>query len=256
MELEESPPARRVVTRSPARTVRILNFPRVLDRPVECESSLERDFVYRAILCPSLGRLRHQPFTLTLSTGRRYTPDFLCESAAGSRTVVEVKLSTKLEQNRTLFDAATAQLATRNVRFLVLSERAICDRDAHERAALILRYRKNAIDGDLRSRMVAAVRDHRGRMTVSALRRSTKATETDVLHLLAARVLVPERSLRFDATAIVSLPHMESQHEVRIESWFGRTSWNSDPGAGAAAGGREGGPGGHGCEDAEDSGQG
>lgn len=71
---EDIPPARKVVTRAPHKTVRVLNLNGIFDRPVECESSLERDFVYRAALCPGVARLQHQPFG---SSWSRDGPTFL-----------------------------------------------------------------------------------------------------------------------------------------------------------------------------------
>ena len=97
-----------MVTRSPTKTVRILNLSGVLDSPVECESTLERDFVYRAVLCPGLLRLRHQPFALKLSTGRTYTPDFLVKHRDGRLTVIEVKPRRKVSKYRDVFDEAAA----------------------------------------------------------------------------------------------------------------------------------------------------
>ena len=69
-------PARKVVTRSPARTVRLLHLPGLFKAPVECESSLERDFVYRASLCPGVADIRHQPFQLTLASRAPLHPRF------------------------------------------------------------------------------------------------------------------------------------------------------------------------------------
>lgn len=47
--MPQSPkPARAVVTRAPGRTVHLVNLPSIFGQSIECESSLERDFVLRA----------------------------------------------------------------------------------------------------------------------------------------------------------------------------------------------------------------
>lgn len=114
---EEFPSARKVVTRAPARTVRVLNLGGILHGPVECESSLERDFVYRAALCPSVVLIKHQPFRVNWAAGKHYTPDFLVRHRDGQVTVVEVKLAERAAAYRELFDrAATDHSAQQHAR--------------------------------------------------------------------------------------------------------------------------------------------
>ncbi|MCR5883728.1 Tn7 transposase TnsA N-terminal domain-containing protein [Rhizobacter sp. J219] len=156
---EELPPARKVVTRSPARTVRILNLNGILDAPVECESTLERDFVYRAVLCSSVSRIRHQPFQLALTSGRKYTPDFLVTYRSGASTVVEVKLASKVAEYQEIFDQASRLLVARGISFVVLTESHIQRENQHRGAALILRYRKENIGRDKLERVTAALCD-------------------------------------------------------------------------------------------------
>jgi len=55
-------PVRQVVTRSPKRTVGLVNCPWFQDRPIEHESRLEKHFVSRARLFPGLATIEHQPF--------------------------------------------------------------------------------------------------------------------------------------------------------------------------------------------------
>lgn len=146
MDIISPAPARKVVTRAPGRTVRRINLPGIFDAPIECESSLERDFVLRAALCPSVAQLRHQPFHLALESGRRYTPDFLATSFSGTRWVVEVKQATRVSAYRSVFDEASAVLRERGFDFLVLTEEQIRSDRLHEQAALELtRFRGHII---------------------------------------------------------------------------------------------------------------
>lgn len=92
------PAARKVVTRSPKRTVGLINCRWFQNQPIEHESRLEKHFVYRALLCPGLSKIQHQPFRLQLEkSGKYYTPDFLLFFTDGSHIVVEVKRSEKVK---------------------------------------------------------------------------------------------------------------------------------------------------------------
>jgi hypothetical protein len=232
MEKENLPPARKVVSRSPVRTVRVLNLPGLLDSPVECESSLERDFVYRAALCPTLVRLRHQPFQIKLSSGRTYTPDFLVTERDGSAKVVEVKPATKVGGYRGVFDEVASRLKARQIAFLVLTDDVIRTRRAHERAALILRYRKFSSPAADSSRVLAALLDHGGALAFSALLHRARVELPTVLHLMAQRTLVTSRDLPVQGASRVSLANiLETRHAVHLEGWFGVAPWGTHPGS-------------------------
>jgi hypothetical protein len=224
-EIDDLPPARKVVTRAPSRTVRVLNLAGILDAPIECESSLERDFVYRAVLCPSITQIRHQPFQLTLSSGRKYTPDFLVRHRRGPPTVVEVKPASKSSGYRAAFDEASHRLAERGVRFVLANDRAIRHNGAHERAALILRYRKALPEAVVVARVLSAASGPDG-IAIGRLLDATSAPREAVLHLLAKRALVTSSSLSLTAKAKV---HQlgDNDHEVRIEDWFGLAPWRT-----------------------------
>ncbi len=226
MDFDFPAPARRVVSRSPIRTVRRLNLPGIFEEPVECESSLERDFVLRAALCPSIVRLRHQPFQLKQPSGSRFTPDFLATYADGSRVVVEVKLGARVERYRGAFDYARAELKTHQADFLVLDEGAIRRAKAHERAALVLRYRKSGIDPATRLRLLACVGECPRGLAIGSLAKRSAASRADVLHLIAARAMRVSRSLAIDDSSLVfPLNPLEASHEFRLESWFGTALW-------------------------------
>jgi hypothetical protein len=220
------PAAREVVSRSPTKTVRILNLNGILDSPVECESTLERDFVYRAVLCPGLLRLRHQPFTLKLSTGRTYTPDFLVKHRDGRLTVVEVKPRQKVPKYREVFDEATARLGTDGIAFLVLDEEAIRAAKREKSAVLILRYRKTRPDIEGQDRVIGELRRGDGSMAIGKLARRAGVSREVILRLLATRTLITSRDLATSEEARVRLfNEAEISHAFRIESWFGVSAW-------------------------------
>ena len=220
------PPARKVVSRSPSKTVRILNLNGILDAPVECESTLERDFVYRAVLCPGLLRLRHQPFTLKLGTGRTYTPDFLVKHRDGRLTVIEVKPREKIPKYREVFDEAAALLRADGITFLVLDEEVIRADKRQKNAALILRYRKTRPDIEGRERVISELRRGDGSMAIGRLMRRASVSREVILHLLALRTLITARDLPTSGKGRVRLFNdSEINHASRIESWFGVSPW-------------------------------
>jgi hypothetical protein len=228
--MENRPPARKVVTRAPWRTVRLINLPGLFPEPIECESSLERDFVYRVALCPSVIDVRHQPLRIALPKGRFYTPDFSAHHADGSTTIVEVKPLSKVRRNAALFDYATRTLREQGHRFLVLTEREIRLDRAHERANFILRHRKSSIDARERQRvfdLFAAMPS--ASLSVAAVCEQAQVEISCVLHLIASRELFASRTQDFSAGApLVRRFHEDLHHAIRIHQWFGRQEWSAD----------------------------
>jgi len=229
---QTDPPARKVVTRSPAKTVRVLNLAGIFDAPIECESKPERDFVYRAALCPSVCGLRHQPVKLTLKSGRMYTPDFLATHTCGHRTIVEVKLGAKVAANKPLFDEAAAQLHTRDIDFLVLTEKAIRRRNLHDRAALILRYRKSVPDECASIRVIAALRNAGvdGAIAKELLNTCNVSMES-LFSMLTKRAIACSRDLFAAADSRLFLPQfIGEKNAVHIEGWFDAPLWRTNAG--------------------------
>lgn len=221
MELDAPAPARRVVSRSPVRTVRRLNLLGIFEHPVDCESSLERDFVLRAALCPSVIHVQHQPFRLELPSGRRYTPDFLIRYRSGARAVVEVKPHGRLEPYAAVFEDARTLLAARGIDFQVLTEIQIRAQGSHERAAMVLRYRKAVVDPAARDRILACLAAHADGLPLGRLLSGSNASHTDVLILAACRAIRLNSALALnDDSYLFPTAHQEADHEVRIEDWF------------------------------------
>lgn len=226
MPPDSSAPARRVVTRSPVKTVRRLNLPGLFGAPIECESSLERDFVLRAALCPSVRTIRHQPFRLQLAPKRTYVPDFLVVTGSGRGVVIEVKLSTHVEKFRERFDQAREELAQRDVDFVVVTELSIHAGRAHERAARVLRYRKASIDEAIAGRITTVLEQHPAGISFDALCTSCFAQITDVLTLAAARRVRLSRSIDLDPSALVyPILNSGADDEICLESWFDVALW-------------------------------
>jgi len=227
--METYPPARKVVTRAPWRTVRLLNLPGLFPEPLECESSLERDFVYRAALCPSVACLRHQPLRLDFSDGRRYTPDFMVEYRDKSRCFVEVKPFKKVERNTATFDLASkALLDKENATFVVLTEHDIRRSDAHKRAALILRYRKSVVDEAQRQRAIHVLQGAPNHtLDLETLLHRSEVDHACAMHLIASRQIVASSNHDIhEGAQIVLNQESDAPHAVHIHQWFGAQAWS------------------------------
>jgi len=217
---------RKVVTRSPARTVRIINLRGVLPAPVEAESSLERDFILRAALNPFVTAIVHQPFRLRLERDRTYTPDFLVTLTTGERVVVEVKPRRKVETYKLLLDDAAAHLRARGYEFMVADDIAIRKERAHARAARILRYAKTVFgQADCGRALHAASQKPHG-IPIGTLRRQARIARETVLHLISLKHLSTGRHLMLDDAAIVFVPTQQEIHgAVQFASWFDAALW-------------------------------
>jgi hypothetical protein len=219
---------RKVVKRSPARTVYLLNFSGLLDAPVEAESSLERDFVNKAVLFPGLTALKHQPFKLSLNEGRHYTPDFLVGIGA-SQCVVEVKPKSKIAKYHAVFDEACDKLRARGLGFYVVHERALRDGRVHLRAMQTLRYRKGRFPQSECQRVLDLVASKPMGVPIGTLTQREGIRTEVILHLLAQRQLSTGPKLHLDSASVVMpVNHSEVSNEDQFARWIGVAPWGQN----------------------------
>lgn len=224
---------RKVVKRSPARTVVMLNFPGLLDHPVEAESSFEKDFICKAALCQGLTDLRHQPFKIRLRNGGYYTPDFLAV-VDGAHCVVEVKLRSKISKYHDTFDEAAQQLQTHGLRFYVVHEGSLRRGAVHVRAAHILRYGKAVYPAVACRRALDCMASSPLGIPIGVLRARADTSNEVILHLLARRAISIGPELHLDDEAMVfPFRPLEMSNEDQFGCWFGVAPWGKDAGAGA-----------------------
>lgn len=224
---------RKVVQRSPARTVVLLNFPGVLDHPVEAESSFERDFICKAALCQGLTDLRHQPFKIRLSSGGHYTPDFLAV-VGGAQCIVEVKLRSKIAKYEGIFDEASQQLRRHGINFYVVHEGMLRRGGMPVRAAHILRYAKASFPGTVCQRALDCMANSPLGLPIGVLVQRANVCREVVLNLLARRAIAIDPQLRLDDEAMVfPVGHSETRHEDQFGCWFGVAPWIPNAGSGA-----------------------
>lgn len=220
------PSKRQVVTRAPARTVRIINLRGLLPNPVEAESTLEADYIRRAALKPETKAIVHQPFILPVSP-RGYTPDFLqTVEVETPRIVVEVKLEKNIAKYADLFDRAAEYLVAKNFVFFVLSERTLRKKRIHERALLILRYAKANFPAAERIRITSLLVEYPDGLPMGTVVRKAKVSRESVIHLVALKVLTTGPNLHIDESAVVTLRKHDTNHvPITFERWFGVAPW-------------------------------
>jgi hypothetical protein len=217
---------RKVVTRSPSRTVRIINLRGILPDPVEAESSLEADYVLRSAFGPGEKRIVHQPFKLPVSP-KGYTPDFLeYVEGADTKAVVEVKLGKKVAKYADLFDRAAEYLLRRNYRFFVLTEKHLRKDGIDERVRLLRRYAKAVFPADERKRTVDILSAYPQGLTIGSLMRKARTSRELIIHLIAWKILSTGQRLQLADSAVVNLVgQTQMGTSLTVESWFGVAPW-------------------------------
>lgn len=215
------PSSRKVVHRSPAHTVRLLNLPHLQSEPIEADSSVERDFVHCAALFPAVTSITSQPFKLNLPAGT-YTPDYLVVFRDGSRAVVEVKPEKFVENFQHKFDQAKQKLAEVGMLFLVARD-AVLRRDRlAERALFVRRYAKGGASLDAINGCLELIENSGGVLTVKQLC-ETGITLSTILYMVTHRQLQISADLKYGADAKVQLFSQTDQgecHAIRFANWL------------------------------------
>lgn len=216
------PSKRKVVTRAPGHTVRLLSLPHLQTEPVgvEADSGLERDFVHLSALFPWTKSIQHQPFLLELESGS-YTPDFLLGFQDGSKAVVEVKPKALLNPHLRKLEEAEKRLLEHGLYFFIALDVHIQKGARAERALRIRRYAKSRMDAEqlhLAMRLV----DEFGPLTVARLQAAGVSVEI-ISFLLTRRKVEVEPDLRLEPTTFVRVPDrptLGAPDAVRFGQWL------------------------------------
>ena len=225
MELE--PSNRKIVTRSPSRTVRLINLPALLPAPVEAESSLEADFVRRAVLIANTKNIVAQPFRLPVSP-RGYVPDYLVIfSSENFKAVVETKIARKVDRYRPLFDRAADFLRQYGYIFYVVTEKILRHRKIDRRVARVLRYTKANYDPKDCERVENLLVDYPQGLSIGSLRKKADVTLDLLLHLISMRRLTTGTRILIDDTARINIQSTATTNTAnQFETALGISPWN------------------------------
>jgi len=229
-------PARVLIKPTTPRTVHLLNL-RALAAPVQAEASTEADFVRLAALCPTVRHIVSQPCTLDLGD-RQYTPDYRVECHGGVVSYWEVKLESRFDKYRSLFNEAAAHLQAQGARFYAISNVSLRRRDQHRFAELLHRYGKAQPPVAVLDRVLAELRAHPHGYPMEQLAVRALVPPELIYHLLAKRQLSFKN--RISASDLLVLPeHLEKTDDLLLASWLDVSPWRTNLGTGARAAGRE-----------------
>lgn len=232
-------PTRRVVTRSPHRSVGIISCTWLQDEPIEYESQLERRFLQRALTFPYIRSIHHQPFTFEYEDqgkSLRYTPDFLCTLQDGSRIVVEVKPDVFVKKHLSKITIGKEKAAAAGMIFIVATDREIDDGNAVENAALILRYTRGGIRNCAFDLCEEAIKTS-GSIRLQELLTKTNISMGDALHYIGrGKFIIPSLN-QIDDNVLITLSTKEANNvSFLFFNWVGATPWGTTVGVPTPAG--------------------
>jgi hypothetical protein len=219
--------AREVVTRSPTRSVGVVNAPCSQAHPIECESENERNFAVAAILNPWLIKLLHQPFSI--SFGRKeYTPDFAGKFLDETKAVIEVKMAHRVKEQRGLFNDTAALLREKGYVFYVVHNEQSNAEGRAERAEIIKRYAMHVVTLEKQNAVRDLLLDASGRaLSIGQVMEKCKVSQWDLLHLVSIRVVSLDRYLHMsDDDLIHAVAEMPKNCAKNFGEWFGCSPWN------------------------------
>jgi len=222
---------RQVITRSPHRSVGIINSPYFQAQPIVYESQLERAFVQLCLLCPGVERIVAQPFKVNLDEikKRHYTPDYLVELEDGSYLVVEVKILERIGKLEKRFNQINQRLSSRNFLFMTADETQLYCADKEKHAKEILRYVNWQVALQVQQMILSELGKIEGHfISLSDLQARAQCSSEDLLHLIATRQIFIA-AVSPISEILITKPIQGVTHGIHFFSrWFNAALWGSD----------------------------
>jgi hypothetical protein len=230
-------PARPIITRSPHRSVGIVNAPHLQEEPIHWESLRERSFIRLALTCVAIRHIHYQPFVIDYvdndGQSRKHTPDFLVTLRSGTRLVVEIKTTPYIAEHREKFHRSAAQMRNKGGWYYVVTEKEL-DTEREERAEVWRRYARAPAPADEIERALQLVRENERGQTGAQLSAADVSLQT-MYHLLGRRILSVGSDLLLTDTTTLNFPEKEQDDRLQFDRWFGCAPWGSDVSAGSRA---------------------
>ncbi|MFZ6657218.1 Tn7 transposase TnsA N-terminal domain-containing protein [Undibacterium sp. TJN19] len=226
-------PKRKVITRSPHRTVGLVSCGWLQKEVIEYESQLERRFIQRMLLTPGVKHIIDQPFTVTYGEeeDKSYTPDFLVKFSSGRTLIVEVKPEVFVKKSVEMFNQVSSILKQRTFSFHVVTDRMIDDGDLPAKIELLLRYARGSIPDQSVQAVLRVMQATTDPVPIAVVMQMAQADKTVLLHMLGRRTLMFNDSISLADNTLIKPISMEINHEdVCIPSWLDAASWNPDSG--------------------------
>lgn len=221
--------ARKVITRSPHRSVGIIACSWIQDFGIEYESQLERRFLQLALVFPYIKKIIHQPFKFEYSgqeKSQTYIPDFLLLFKDGGKILVEVKATKSVKNNHEKFNHVKSVLSLNKISFVIVTESKIHACAAACSAALLLRYARGHISEQSRIRCMQIANAATEPIALGSLMKDANVSFGEVLHLIARGHLSTPASLSIDvATPITPVNQGEENDAICFCNWLDVTPW-------------------------------
>lgn len=225
-------PKRKVVTRSPYRSVGLVACNWLQAEPIEHESYLERRFIQRMLLTPGVTGIVSQPFRISYGKNGKesYTPDFLIRFQ--SRVlVIEVKPEKFIDEFKETFDLVTPILRERNKSFHVVTDRMIDIADIPDDVDLLLRYARGNVSQAEIEEVLKVFTEQSATISLSDLVQLAAGGISTIYHLLGRNILTFKDVISLSPnTQIQKIYTGETNGDVCIPDWLDAATWITDVG--------------------------
>jgi hypothetical protein len=222
---------RQVITRSPHKSVGLINCQHFQSQPVVYESQLERALVQQCLLCPGVRRIVAQPFRVNLDPKkkRHYTPDYLVELDDGSFLVVEVKILRRIAKLEKRFNQINERLNSRGFSFMTADETQLYWMDKEKHVKEILRYVNWQVTPDLKKAVLQVLAEvSQSSISIGDLITQAQCAKEDLLHLIATRQIFIA-AITPISDLLITKPTSGVTHGINFFShWFNTALWGSD----------------------------
>lgn len=222
---------RQVITRSPHKSVGLINCQHFQSQPVVYESQLERALVQQCLLCPGVTRIVAQPFRVNLDPkkNRHYTPDYLIELDDGSFLVVEVKILRRIAKLERRFNQINERLSSRGFSFMTADETQLYCLDKEKHVKEILRYINWQVTPKLKKTVLQILAEaSQTSIPIGELATQAQCAKEDLLHLIATRQIFIA-AIAPTSDLLITKPTSGVTHGINFFShWFNAALWGSD----------------------------
>lgn len=223
-------PKRKVVTRSPYRSVGLVACNWLQAVPIEHESYLERRFIQRMLLTPGVTGIISQPFRISYGENNEkfYTPDYLVRFQ--SRVlVIEVKPEKYIDKFEGTFDLVTPILRERHMTFHVATDKMIDVENIPDHIDLLLRYARGNVPQEATEEVLKIFTDQSITVSLSDLVQLAKGGISTIYHLLGRNILMFKDVISLSPNTQIQKNFLgELNDDVRIPDWLDAATWVTD----------------------------
>lgn len=225
-------PKRKVVTRSPYRSVGLVACNWLQAEPIEHESYLERRFIQRMLLTPGVTAIISQPFRISYGENneKSYTPDFLVRLQS-KVLVIEVKPEQFIAKFEETFDLVSVILQERLMSLHVVTDKMIDVEDIPDDIDLLLRYARGNVPQAEIDDVLKIFIDQSVTVPLSELIQFAPSGISTIYHMIGRKILVFKDAISLSPNTKIHKNCLgELNGDVCIPDWLDAATWNTDVG--------------------------